>query len=80
MPLSLLQPLGVLVGIPLLEALRHTFALSYGSPLPQYNNLARSRVLITATFAMCTFAIIFALGNLNDQRDELRPSTAYRVT
>lgn len=66
MPLSLLQPLGVLVGIPLLEALRHVFAISYGSPLPQYGNLVKSRPLVTICFAMCTFAIIFSLGNLSE--------------
>lgn len=67
MPLSLLQPLGILVGIPLLEALRHIFTLSYGSPVPVYANIGTSRdrsdLVYTISFSLCCFVIIMGLGS-----------------
>ena len=68
MPLSLLQPLGILVGIPLLEALRHIFAVSYSSPVVMYSNLSKCDPMLTLSFSMCCFAIIFALGGLSEEK------------
>ena len=66
MPLSLLQPLGILVSLPILESLRHVYAISYGSPVPDYKQLGKSDVLLTLTFALCCFTVIVALGGRNE--------------
>jgi hypothetical protein len=74
MPVSLLQPLGILVSLPILETLRHLYAISYGPPVPDYKQLGKNDILLTLTFAICCFSIIVALGGHNtEETTRIRP-------